>query len=121
MVLIEAKGIRRSYGNLAVLKGIDMTVEKGEIVAVVGASGAGKSTLLHILGTLDKPDDGSALFDGTPLFSSRHSELAVFGTKYIGFVFLFHNMLGEFTALENVCIPAFIGTVGDEEEIKNRA
>src|SRR5690606_2185537 len=121
MVLIEAKGIRRSYGNLAVLKGIDMTVEKGEIVAVVGASGAGKSTLLHILGTLDKPDEGSVLFDGTPVFSLRDSELADFRDKYIGFVFQFHNFLGEFTALENVCMPAFIAKVGDEKEIKKRA
>lgn len=121
MVLIEAKGIRRSYGNLAVLKGIDMTVEKGEIVAVVGASGAGKSTLLHILGTLDKPDEGSVLFDGTPVFSLRDSELADFRNKYIGFVFQFHNLLGEFTALENVYMPAFIGKVGDEKEIKKRA
>src|SRR5690606_25861154 len=121
MTLIEIKGIHRSYGNLPVLRGIDMKVNKGEVVAVVGASGAGKSTLLHIMGTLDKPDEGRVIFEGKDVFALRDTELADFRNQYIGFVFQFHNLLGEFTALENVCMPAFIGKKGDEKEIKARA
>lgn len=120
MVLLEVKNISRSYGNLQVLRGIDMEVEKGEIVAIVGASGAGKSTLLHVMGTLDKPDKGSVVFDKHDVFAFNDRELAEFRNRNIGFVFQFHNLLGEFTALENVCMPAFIGKWGSESEIKKR-
>lgn len=110
--IIEVSGIRKNYriGNneLQVLKGIDFTVEEGEIVAVIGASGAGKSTLLHIVGTLDKPTAGKVFFGGTDVFSLGDERIAKFRSLQIGFVFQFHHLLPEFTALENVAMPALI-------------
>ena len=108
--MLKAQGIRKSYGQLEVLKNIELEVNKGEIVAIVGASGAGKSTLLHILGTLDSPDSGKVLINGTDVFDQSSRNLAAFRNQAIGFVFQFHNLLPEFTALENVMIPALIGS-----------
>ncbi|MBK1439004.1 ABC transporter ATP-binding protein [Parapedobacter sp. ISTM3] len=110
--MLEAKGIYKSYGTLAILKGIDLHVAKGEIVSLVGASGAGKSTLLHIIGTLDRPDRGTLVIDGTNIDKLSTKQLSAFRNAHIGFVFQFHHLLPEFTALENVCIPAFIKRVG---------
>ncbi len=112
---IEIKDIRKSFGPLQVLKGINLTIQKNEIISILGASGAGKTTLLHIMGTLDKPDSGQILYDGTDVFSLGERKLNVFRNKHIGFVFQFHHLLPEFTALENVCIPAFIGGMGKSE------
>ena len=112
---IEIKEIRKSFGSLHVLKGINLTIQKNEIISILGASGAGKTTLLHIMGTLDKPDSGQILYDGTDVFSLGERKLNVFRNKHIGFVFQFHHLLPEFTALENVCIPAFIGGMGKSE------
>ncbi|HPB03145.1 MAG TPA: ABC transporter ATP-binding protein, partial [Bacteroidales bacterium] len=109
------KDIRKSFGPLQVLKGINLTIQKNEIISILGASGAGKTTLLHIMGTLDKPDSGQILYDGTDVFSLGERKLNVFRNKHIGFVFQFHHLLPEFTALENVCIPAFIGGMGKSE------
>lgn len=106
--MIEAKNIHKSYGDLHVLKGVDCKVAKGEVVAIVGPSGAGKSTLLHILGTLDKPDKGEVFFNDLKTDFSSSKSNADFKNKEIGFVFQFHHLLPEFTALENVCIPAYI-------------
>lgn len=106
--MIVAKEIRKSFGELQVLKGIDFSAEKSEVVAIMGTSGAGKSTLLQILGTLSTPDSGSVLIDGTDVFSLSGKALAEFRNKKIGFVFQFHHLLPEFTAIENVMIPAFI-------------
>ncbi|MEI6455537.1 MAG: ABC transporter ATP-binding protein [bacterium] len=106
--MINATDIQKSFGPLKVLKGISMTVEKGEIISIVGASGAGKSTLLHILGTLDKADSGTLELNGIALNRLTDRKLAEFRNRHIGFVFQFHHLLPEFTALENVCIPAFI-------------
>jgi lipoprotein-releasing system ATP-binding protein len=106
--MISGKNIHKSYGQLEVLKGIDIDIIKGEIVSVVGASGAGKTTLLQILGTLDKPTSGSILFDGQDIAALNEKRLASFRNKNIGFVFQFHHLLPEFTALENLCIPAYI-------------
>lgn len=106
--MIEAKNIHKSYGNLHVLKGVDLKVDKGEFISIVGMSGAGKSTLLHILGTLDLPDKGSLEIKGQKVESLNPKELAAFRNANIGFVFQFHHLLPEFTAVENVCIPAFI-------------
>jgi len=113
--MIEVKNIHKSFGQLEVLKGIDMSVEKGEIVAVVGRSGAGKTTLLQIIGTLDSPDQGSIFFNGTDVTSLKEAELARFRNRNIGFVFQFHQLLPEFTALENVMIPALIGKASNAE------
>ena len=108
-MIIEAKNIRKSFGTLEVLKGVDFGMEKGEVVAITGASGAGKSTLLQILGTLSTPDSGELIIDGlSPLGLSQRS-LAAFRNKHIGFVFQAHHLLPEFTAMENVMIPALIG------------
>lgn len=120
MTILEVRGVHRSYGSLQVLRGIDMQIGKGEIVAIVGASGAGKSTLLHVMGTLDKPDSGNVFFNQKDIFSLNDTELAEFRNRHIGFIFQFHNLLGEFTALENVCMPAFIGKGGNEREIRER-
>src|SRR4051812_20381372 len=118
--MLEAAGIEKSYGALKVLKGVDLTVSQGEVVAIVGASGAGKSTLLHMLGTLDLPDKGRIAIRGKDILSQSPNQLAQFRNKHIGFVFQFHNLLPEFTALENVMIPAFLFG-GNEDEIKARA
>ena len=106
--MLTSKGITKSYGSLRVLKGIDMEVNKGEIVSIVGASGAGKSTLLHILGTLDKPDEGKLALGKEDLLGFTPNQLARFRNKEVGFIFQFHNLLPEFTALENVCMPGYI-------------
>jgi lipoprotein-releasing system ATP-binding protein len=106
--MIEVKGIHKSFGKLEVLKGINLSVKRGEIVAIVGASGAGKSTLLHIIGTIDKADSGTVVIDNTEVLKLKDKQLATFRNRKIGFVFQFHHLLPEFDALENVCIPAFI-------------
>ena len=107
--MITAKNIRKSFGDLEVLKGVDLTVTKGEIVSIVGPSGAGKTTLLQILGTLDKPNEGEVLVDGINFSKLGEKQLAEFRNKHIGFIFQFHQLLPEFTALENVMIPALMG------------
>jgi lipoprotein-releasing system ATP-binding protein len=118
--MLKAEGLKKSYGVVQVLKGIDLQVNKGEIVAIVGASGAGKSTLLHILGTLDKPDNGKLLMNGEDVFIKNPADLARFRNHSIGFVFQFHNLLPEFSALENVMMPGFIGGKA-APELKKRA
>lgn len=106
--MIEVKDIHKSFDTLEVLKGVNLSVQKGEIVAIVGKSGAGKTTLLQIIGTLDRPTQGQVLIDGTDVFTLKERELAAFRNKHIGFIFQFHQLLPEFTALENVYIPAMI-------------
>ena len=106
--MLKATGIHKNYGPLAVLKGVDIEIEKGEIVSIAGSSGAGKSTLLHILGTLDVADKGQIYIDQAPVFKMNGKKLAAFRNKHIGFVFQFHHLLPEFTALENVCVPGWI-------------
>jgi lipoprotein-releasing system ATP-binding protein len=106
--MINVSGITKAYGDLKVLKGIDIQIEDKEVVTIVGASGAGKTTLLQIIGTLDKADSGNIFFDNTDISSLKGKSLAAFRNKNIGFVFQFHQLLPEFTALENVCIPAYI-------------
>lgn len=117
--IIEAKGIQKSFGALNVLKGIDFTAEKSEVVAIMGASGAGKSTLLQILGTLSTPDAGSLNIDGTYVLHLGSKELSAFRNRRIGFVFQFHHLLPEFTAMENVMIPAFIAHRSDKDAREN--
>lgn len=107
--MIELKGITKSFGSLLVLKGIDLTINKGEVVSIVGPSGAGKTTLLQIMGTLDSPDEGQVLFDDVNVNKFGSSAMAAFRNKNIGFVFQFHQLLPEFTAIENIMIPALIG------------
>lgn len=119
--MIVAENIHKSFGGLQVLKGIDLSVAKGEIVSIVGASGAGKSTLLHILGTLDRADTGRVLIDGTPVHDLSDRKLSDFRNRHIGFVFQFHHLLPEFTALENICIPAFIAKKGKKDAEKKAA
>ncbi len=116
--MLSAENIHKSFGRLEVLKGIYLRIAQGEIVSIVGSSGAGKSTLLHILGTLDKPDQGSISFDGEKTDSLNDRELSVFRNRKIGFVFQFHHLLPEFTALENICIPAYIGGCSRHEAEK---
>ncbi len=106
--MLESSGITKSFGDLKVLKGIDLTVRKSEIISIVGSSGAGKSTLLHILGTLDNPDSGVLTIDGKRVDKMRQRDKAAFRNNNIGFIFQFHNLLAEFNALENVCIPGYI-------------
>lgn len=118
--MLTATGIQKSYGHLKVLKNIDLEVVKGEIVAIVGASGAGKSTLLHILGTLDNPDSGKVFIHDKDVFAQTSRSLAAFRNRSIGFVFQFHNLLPEFSALENVMIPGFISGK-DPKDIRKRA
>jgi len=113
--MIELQGITKSFGSLQVLKGIDLTIDKGEVVSIVGPSGAGKTTLLQIMGTLDKPDAGRILLNGTEINRLKERELAAFRNREIGFVFQFHQLLPEFTALENVTIPALIQGVSSGE------
>ena len=119
-MMIEAKGIEKSFGNLKVLKGIDFYAGKSEVVSIMGASGAGKSTLLQILGTLSTPDKGMLLIDGTDVTTLGRKEISTFRNRKIGFVFQFHHLLPEFTSLENVMIPALINGAG-ESEAKKRA
>jgi len=113
--MITGKDIRKSYGQLEVLKGIDLQINQGEIVSVIGASGAGKTTLLQIIGTLDKPTSGSIQFDNQDIATLSEKKLSSFRNKNIGFVFQFHHLLPEFTALENLYIPAFIAGVPQKE------
>lgn len=115
--MLTATGIYKRYEHLQVLKGVDISVGKGEIVSIVGSSGAGKSTLLHILGTLDKADKGNISLNGQSLHSLGGSKLAAFRNKNIGFVFQFHHLLPEFTALENVCIPGWIAGEKQKEVV----
>ena len=106
--MIQVDDIRKSYGNLEVLKGISLSVCRAEVLCLMGASGAGKSTLLHIMGTLDVPDSGRVIMDGEDLFAMNAKRLAAFRNRHIGFIFQFHHLLPEFTALENICLPAWI-------------
>ncbi len=118
--IIEVQDIHKSFDTLEVLKGVNLSVQKGEIVTIVGKSGAGKTTLLQIIGTLDKPTSGKVLIDGIDVFSLKERELAEFRNRHIGFIFQFHQLLPEFTALENVMMPALIGKRG-QKETKARA
>ena len=118
--MIEIKGITKSFGSLQVLKGIDLNIEKGEVVSIVGPSGAGKTTLLQIIGTLDKADSGEITINGVDINSLSKARLSYFRNKQIGFVFQFHQLLPEFTALENIMIPAFIAGVS-KSDAKRRA
>jgi len=118
--MIEGRNIIKSYGDVSILKGVDISVKKGEIVSIVGSSGAGKSTLLHILGTLDRPDAGTVAMNGIPLQDLSASKLANFRNRHIGFVFQFHHLLPEFSAIENVCIPGWIAG-RDKKQVEKEA
>ena len=118
--MLTARNITKNYGNLQVLRSVDFDINKGEIVCIVGSSGAGKSTLLHILGTLDTPDSGTVTLEGKQIGSLKGNKLASFRNKHIGFVFQFHHLLPEFTAVENVCIPGWIAG-GKKKEVSDRA
>lgn len=118
--MIEINDIKKSFGSLQVLKGIDLRIGKGEIVSIVGPSGAGKTTLLQIIGTLDKPDSGTIKIDGIDISSLSAGKLADFRNRHVGFVFQFHRLLPEFTAIENIMIPAYIGGT-NKSEAKKRA
>lgn len=118
-MILQATNIHKAYGNLKILKGVSLQIARGEIVTIVGASGAGKSTLLHILGTLDKPDIGEVMIADTIVSKLSEKKLSEFRNRHIGFVFQFHHLLPEFTALENVCIPAFIAGV-DKKSAEKR-
>ena len=118
--MIEIKNIHKSFGTLEVLKGVDLTVKKGEIVSIIGKSGAGKTTLLQIMGTLDKPNVGSLVINGVDVLALKGKELADFRNRHIGFIFQFHQLLPEFTTLENVMMPAMIARM-DEKEAEQRA
>ena len=118
--MIDIKGITKSFGSLQVLKGIDLHIGKGEVVSIVGPSGAGKTTLLQIIGTLDKPDSGSIVIDGIDVSNLSTKKLSDFRNQHLGFVFQFHQLLPEFTALENIMIPAFIAGKS-RKEAKQRA
>ena len=117
--MIDIKGITKSFGNLQVLKGIDLHINKGEVVSIVGPSGAGKTTLLQIIGTLDRPNEGTVVIDGMEISQLSKKRLADFRNQHIGFVFQFHQLLPEFTALENIMIPAFIAGKS-RNEVKKR-
>jgi lipoprotein-releasing system ATP-binding protein len=116
--MLKAQSINKSYGNLHILKGVDLEVKQGEIVTIVGASGAGKSSLLNILGTLDSPDSGRLFIDNVEVNKLNNKDLSAFRNKKIGFIFQFHHLLVEFNAIENVCIPAFIAGVPRAEAEK---
>ena len=116
--MIEVKNIHKSFGALEVLKGVDLMVDKGEIVSIIGKSGAGKTTLLQIIGTLDKPDAGEVVIDGVDVFALNETALADFRNRHIGFIFQFHQLLPEFNALENVMMPALIARVPEKEAEK---
>ena len=116
--MIKTKDIHKSYGSLEVLKGIDLEIKKGEVISIVGASGAGKSTLLHLIGTLDRPSSGNIYFNNEEVSLLNDEKLSAFRNKHIGYVFQFHHLLPEFTALENVCIPAFIAGVKKKEAVE---
>ncbi len=116
--MIDIKGITKSFGSLQVLKGIDLHIDKGEVVSIVGPSGAGKTTLLQIIGTLDKPDSGDIIIDGTDVRKLGAKKLSEFRNRRIGFVFQFHQLLPEFTAVENVMLPAFIAGMSKSESKK---
>ena len=118
--MLIASQIERSYQSLKILKGIDLQIQKKEIVVIVGASGAGKSTLLHILGTLDRPDKGSVWLNGVDVYGLSEEKLAEFRNQQIGFIFQFHNLMAEFTALENVCMPAFIAGQGQQAKARGQ-
>ncbi|MDB5121660.1 MAG: Lipoprotein-releasing system ATP-binding protein LolD [Sphingobacteriales bacterium] len=113
--MLKAKDIKKSYGSLQILKGVNLEVETGEIITIVGASGAGKSTLLHIIGTLDKPDFGIVEIKGVSINSLSHKKLSAFRNENIGFIFQFHHLLPEFTAIENICIPAYIAKTSKKD------
>ena len=115
--MIQLEGITKSFGSLQVLKGIDLEINSGEVASIVGPSGAGKTTLLQIMGTLDDPDAGTVSIDGTNLSRMKQKELSAFRNKHIGFVFQFHQLLPEFTAIENIMIPAFIAGVSNREAL----
>ncbi len=117
--MIKAKNIHFSYGNLQVLKGLDLEIEKGEFVSIVGPSGSGKTTFLQLLGTLEKSDSGEIFVDGKSVHQLSEKELAIFRNQKIGFVFQFHNLLSEFSALENVCLPAFIAGKNQKDAEKD--
>jgi len=118
--MLTAKGIEKYYGELRVLKGVDVHIKKGEIVSIVGPSGSGKSSLLHILGTLDEPAKGETFLQGKKINTLKGKQLAAFRNKHIGFVFQFHHLLPEFTALENVCIPGWIAG-RNKKEVEEQA
>lgn len=118
--MLTGKNIYKRYGSLEVLRGVDLEIKKGEVVSIVGPSGCGKSTLLHILGTLDKPDQGQIIINNTSLGQLSGNKLAAFRNRHIGFVFQFHHLLPEFSALENVCIPGWLAGRG-KTEVKNKA
>ena len=118
--MIELKNIHKSFGSLEVLKGIDLHIDKGEVVSIVGPSGAGKTTLLQIMGTLDRPDSGQVIVDGIDVSSMNGKKISEFRNTHVGFVFQFHQLLPEFTALENIMIPAFIAGCS-KSEAKQRA
>ncbi len=118
--MIQVVNVSKAYGDLQILKGLSLKIDKGEVVSIVGASGAGKSTLLHIIGLLDRPDGGEVIIDDNNLANLTDKELSAFRNKHIGFVFQFHHLLPEFTALENVCIPGWIGK-RNENQVKEQA
>jgi lipoprotein-releasing system ATP-binding protein len=118
-ILLAAKDIEKYYGSLWVLKGVSLEVRKGEIVSIAGPSGSGKSTLLHILGTLDRPDKGQITLRSQTLLGLHGKAMAAFRNKHIGFIFQFHHLLPEFTAIENVCIPGWIAGRGKKEVMKH--
>lgn len=117
IIMIKLEGITKNFGSLQVLKGIDLKITKGEVVSIVGPSGAGKTTLLQIMGTLDEPDAGAIYINGTNVSKMKEKELSAFRNKHIGFVFQFHQLLPEFTALENIMIPALIAGVSSKDAI----
>jgi lipoprotein-releasing system ATP-binding protein len=115
--MLQARGIHKSYNKLHILKGVDLDVKKGEIITIIGASGAGKSTLLHIIGTLDRQDQGAVHINNVDVSSLSSKKLSAFRNEHIGFIFQFHHLLPEFTALENICIPAYIARMSKKQAV----